>query len=136
MAHRKQQETAKKHKPGEEETATAELKVSARAQMQETASKTIIRVSRDEADSPAWGVLTKSVVTVGILAFILAVILRFQTLITPLVLATMLAYLLNPPISWLARRLNNRQRPGNADRLSAGAFALCWCQHSIGLCRS
>jgi len=110
MTHRKQQETAKKHKPGEEETATAELTVSAKAQMQETASKTI-RVSRDESDSPAWGVLTKSVVTVGILAFILAVILRFQTLITPLVLATMLAYLLNPPISWLARRLNNRRGP-------------------------
>ena len=90
MAHRKQQETAKKHKPGEEETATAELTVSTRAQMQEAAGKTI-RVSRDESDSPAWGVLTKSVVTVGILAFILAVILRFQTLITPLVLATLLA---------------------------------------------
>ncbi|MFN8440280.1 MAG: AI-2E family transporter [Caldilineaceae bacterium] len=59
--------------------------------------------------SPLWSVATKSIIAVAVLALAVLVIWRFQSLLTPLVLATMLAYLLNPPISWLADRFQGRR---------------------------
>lgn len=59
--------------------------------------------------SPPWSVATKSIIAVAALALAVVVIWRFQSLLTPLVLATMLAYLLNPPISWLADRFQGRR---------------------------
>ncbi len=62
-----------------------------------------------EGESPRWSIATKSIVAVVALSLIVVVIWRFQALLTPLVLAAILAYLLNPPISWLAKRMKDRR---------------------------
>ena len=55
----------------------------------------------EDLKSPPWSNATKVVVTVASLILIGAVLWRFQQLIGPLVIAGMIAYLLNPPVVWL-----------------------------------
>lgn len=57
-------------------------------------------------ESPPWSVPIKVIVAVVALLLGALVIWRFQALITPLVLAAMLAYLLNPLIRLTGERLN------------------------------
>jgi len=56
-------------------------------------------------ESPPWGLATKVIVTVVVLLLSVLVIWRFQSLIAPLVLASILAYLLNPLITQTVHRL-------------------------------
>ncbi|RLT38680.1 MAG: AI-2E family transporter [Chloroflexi bacterium] len=57
------------------------------------------------SSSPSWTTATKAIVAVSSLALAVLVIWRFQELIQPLVLALLLAYLLNPVISLISNRL-------------------------------
>ncbi|MCC6458547.1 MAG: AI-2E family transporter [Caldilineaceae bacterium] len=52
-------------------------------------------------ESPPWGLATKAIITCAILILGALVIWRFQFLLTPLVLAAVIAYLINPLVSWL-----------------------------------
>lgn len=56
--------------------------------------------------SPPWGLTTKAIIASAVLILGAIVIWRFQFLISPLVLAAVVAYLLNPLISWLGRKTN------------------------------
>ena len=58
----------------------------------------------EERESPAWGNTTKGIVASAVLVLFGLVVWRFQFVITPLALAAVLAYLLNPPIRWLAAK--------------------------------
>ena len=60
-------------------------------------------------ESPPWSVATKSIVAVVSLLLITLVIWRFQSLIAPLVIALILAYLLNPVINFVQRRLTAKR---------------------------
>ena len=55
------------------------------------------------ATSPRWGAMTKLVVSLVMLVIIAALLIRFQTLIVPLLLAFVLAYLFYPIASQLDR---------------------------------
>ena len=57
-----------------------------------------------DTSSPPWGLTTKAITASAILILGALVIWRFQFLISPIVLAAVLAYLLNPLISWLRRK--------------------------------
>jgi predicted PurR-regulated permease PerM len=59
-----------------------------------------------DPDSPRWGLTTKAIIAVAILLLGALVIWRFQFLISPLVLAAVVAYLLNPVIRWLQIKLD------------------------------
>ena len=54
--------------------------------------------------SPRWQWSTRLVVSVLMLAFAVLVLYRFRSLLTPLVLALMLSYILNPVVGYLVRR--------------------------------
>ncbi len=54
-------------------------------------------------DSPPWSASTKTIIVSAALVLAGLVVWRFQFIITPLVIAAVLAYLLNPLISWLER---------------------------------
>lgn len=54
--------------------------------------------------SPPWSVTTKAIVTIAALVLAVAIMWRFQDLIRPIVIAAIIAYLLNPLIVWLMRR--------------------------------
>ena len=56
-------------------------------------------------ESPPWSIATKSIVAVVSLLLITLIIWRFQTLIAPLVIALILAYLFHPLISVVENRL-------------------------------
>lgn len=62
-------------------------------------------MSAETKRSPRWSSTTK--ITVALTAVVLVgwVIVRFQNLITPLIVAAMMAYLLNPLITFLAQQL-------------------------------
>ncbi len=62
-------------------------------------------MTTDEVSSPRWNATTKLTVALTALALIGWVLWRFQVLIAPLVSAAMLAYLLNPVITFLSARL-------------------------------
>ncbi len=62
-------------------------------------------MSANEAPSPRWSGTTKLVVTLTAVALVAWVLWRFQFLIAPLVAAIMIAYLLNPLITFLSMRL-------------------------------
>ncbi|MCX6046263.1 MAG: AI-2E family transporter [Chloroflexi bacterium] len=55
--------------------------------------------------SPPWGIATKSIVAVVSLLLFTLIIWRFQSLIAPLVIALILAYLLNPLINLVEKRI-------------------------------
>ncbi|MBI3241419.1 MAG: AI-2E family transporter [Chloroflexi bacterium] len=59
----------------------------------------------EEVTSPRWGGSTKLIVALTAVALIAWVLWRFQFLIAPLVTAVMIAYLLNPVITFIAGRL-------------------------------
>ena len=54
--------------------------------------------------SPRWGRTTKIVVAVSLLALTVAVVIRFQSIIPPLILALVIAYLFYPAASFLERK--------------------------------
>ena len=54
--------------------------------------------------SPPWGMTTKAIMASAALILGALIIWRFQFLISPLVFAAVIAYLLNPVISWLRRK--------------------------------
>ena len=60
-------------------------------------------------NSPLWSRTTKTIVVVGALLLLAALFLRFRTLIIMLVMAAILAYLLDPLISFIDRRTNIRR---------------------------
>ena len=55
-------------------------------------------------ESPKWGNSTKIIVVVGLLVLAAAVVIRFQSIIPPLILALIIAYLLYPVASLLEQR--------------------------------
>ena len=57
-----------------------------------------------EPASPKWGRTTKIIVAVSLLALAVAVVIRFQGIIPPLLLALIIAYLFYPAASFLERR--------------------------------
>lgn len=54
--------------------------------------------------SPVWSPTTKAVVAVAALLLTVVMIWRFRSLIQPLILAAVIAYLLNPLVNWWSRR--------------------------------
>jgi len=59
-----------------------------------------------ETTSPPWGTTTKALVATGAILLVLVVFWRFRDLIQPVVLALILAYLLNPLVQLAQNRLN------------------------------
>lgn len=55
--------------------------------------------------SPRWNAITKLVVTLTIIVVLGALVVRFHTVIIPILMAFVLAYLLHPLASWMNRRL-------------------------------
>jgi predicted PurR-regulated permease PerM len=55
--------------------------------------------------SPSWGTNTKLVVALTIVVVVGALLVKFQSVITPLLIAFMLAYLLHPVAAFLQRRV-------------------------------
>jgi predicted PurR-regulated permease PerM len=56
--------------------------------------------------SPRWGVMTKLVIALIVIFLLGALLARFHTIIGPVVMAFVLAYLLHPVISFLKRKLH------------------------------
>ncbi len=56
--------------------------------------------------SPRWGSTTKLIVGLSFVAVVAALLITFRTIIGPLILAFMLAYLLHPVIAWLSKMLS------------------------------
>jgi len=56
--------------------------------------------------SPSWGATTKLVVALTIVAMVAALLIKFQSIISPLLIALVLAYLFHPVASFLQRRLH------------------------------
>lgn len=63
----------------------------------------------DEHVSPPWGLTTKAIVASASLILLALIVWRFQFLLTPLVTAGVIAYLLNPLISWLQAQVGIRR---------------------------
>ena len=60
-------------------------------------------------NSPLWSRTTKTIVVIGGLLLLAALVMRFRTLLIMLVMAAILAYLLDPLISFIDRRTNIRR---------------------------
>ncbi len=58
-----------------------------------------------KVDSPRWNTAVKLVVALSIAAILLALVMRFRTLIGPLLLVLVLTYLLYPSALWLHRKI-------------------------------
>src|SRR5574341_69856 len=58
--------------------------------------------------TPRWGPPTKFLVALSVLAMTGALLARFAYLLGPVILAGILAYLLNPVAAWLSRKLRLR----------------------------
>ena len=56
------------------------------------------------AGSPRWTTRTKSLVAAAAIVLVAALLFRFRNLVSPLILAFILAYLLNPVVVWIMRR--------------------------------
>lgn len=56
------------------------------------------------AGSPRWTTRTKSLVAAAAIVLVAALLIRFRNLVSPLILAFILAYLLNPVVVWIMRR--------------------------------
>ena len=63
-----------------------------------------IGVSAPDPQSPPWGLTTKAIIASAVLILGALIFWRFQFLVGPLVFAAVIAYLLNPLISWLRRK--------------------------------
>lgn len=55
-------------------------------------------------DSPPWGLTTKAIVTSAVLLLAAIVVWRFRFLWSPLAIAAIIAYLVNPVVSWLQKK--------------------------------
>ena len=60
----------------------------------------------EEPRSPNWSNSTKLIATLLIVAGIIALLIRFQFMLAPLIFAFILAYLLQPASAWLHRKVN------------------------------
>lgn len=58
-----------------------------------------------KANSPSWGTNTKLVVALAIMVIVGALLVKFQFIITPLVMALLLSYLFHPVADFLQRKL-------------------------------
>ncbi len=58
----------------------------------------------DSYQSPPWGTTTKAIVAVVALLLVVLLIWRFSSLLPPLIIAALLAYVLNPVITWIDER--------------------------------
>ncbi|MGL4648100.1 MAG: AI-2E family transporter, partial [Caldilineaceae bacterium] len=56
------------------------------------------------APSPPWSATTKVIISVAALVLAVVIVWRFRSLIQPLILAAVIAYLLNPIVGWWSRR--------------------------------
>lgn len=65
----------------------------------------------DFSGSPPWGLTTKAIVASVALLLGALVIWRFRFLWTPLAIAAIIAYLVNPLVSWLQRKTAIRRTP-------------------------
>lgn len=81
-------------------------------------------MSSSSHSSPPWGLTTKAIVAVAGLLLGALVIWRFRNLIPPLVIAAILAYLLNPLINLTSGRL--RWSRGRAVLLIYGVLLVAW----------
>jgi predicted PurR-regulated permease PerM len=61
-------------------------------------------VINQPAGSPRWTTRTKSLVAAAAIVLVAALLIRFRNLVSPLILAFILAYLLNPVVVWIMRR--------------------------------
>lgn len=59
-------------------------------------------MSDHEQSSPKWSPTTKLLVGLTIIALVAALLIQFRTIIGPLILAFMLAYLLHPVVAWIS----------------------------------
>jgi predicted PurR-regulated permease PerM len=62
-------------------------------------------------NSPPWGLTTKAIVASAALILVALVIWRFQFLLTPLAVAAIIAYLVNPSVRWLQKKTAIRRTP-------------------------
>jgi predicted PurR-regulated permease PerM len=74
-----------------------------RAEPEET--KLAATVDNPSSHSPAWGTNTKLVVALTVVVIVGALLVKFQFIITPLLIALLLAYLFHPIASFLQRKL-------------------------------
>ena len=56
------------------------------------------------ASSPRWGAMTKLVIALTVIAILAALVLRFHTIIVPVLMAFVVAYLLHPVASLISRK--------------------------------
>jgi predicted PurR-regulated permease PerM len=62
--------------------------------------------SSNPSTSPKWGNTTKLIVGLSILAIFGFLLIRFQTLLAPLLLTFILVYLMYPPSNWISKALH------------------------------
>jgi predicted PurR-regulated permease PerM len=86
-----------------------------------------------EQGSPLWNRATKIIVVVSALLFVVLLAWRFQSLIAMLVLAVMLAYILNPLINFIDTQMGLRRGPVIAIVYLLVAAAVIWGVISLGL---
>jgi predicted PurR-regulated permease PerM len=60
----------------------------------------------EKTTAPRWSNSTKLIVTLIIIGAVIALLIRFQFMLAPLIFAFILAYLLQPAAAWLHRKLN------------------------------
>jgi len=56
--------------------------------------------------SPSWNATTKLIVTLTLMAIVAGLLIRFESIVPPLILVFILAYLLNPVVNFLSTRLH------------------------------
>jgi len=76
-----------------------------RKQVEPVETKLSTSVNNSSINSPAWGTNTKLVTALTIVVIVGALLVKFEFVITPLVIALLLAYLFYPVASFLQRRL-------------------------------
>lgn len=86
-----------------------------------------------ETESPPWSRTTKVIVAVGALLFFILLAWRFQSLIAMLVLALMLAYILNPLINIIDKELKLRRGPVITIVYLLVAAAVIWGIINLGV---
>jgi predicted PurR-regulated permease PerM len=63
-------------------------------------------MNETKPSSPRWGAITKLVIALTIIFILGALLARFHTIIGPILMAFVLAYLLHPLVSWLHRKVH------------------------------
>ena len=75
------------------------------------ASDVLVADAASQSESPPWSTTTKAIVASAVLLLSAIAIWRFQFLIGPLVLAAVIAYLVNPLVRWLQVKTNIERGP-------------------------